>query len=112
MANDKSKMNSTLHNQSKKLEKALKKYALPNKDTGYLDTSIKSAGYENNGDSFKIKCEAVYYAKYLNGRTDFINKAIDEVLPAVLNDIVKTEVDYLMQNFTIGDTSTKYKNRR
>lgn len=113
--NDKRLINQKLHNQSKQFAKSLKKYALPNKDTGYLDYTIKSNGYDNKGnDTYAIKAEAVFYAKYLNAKTNFIDRAISDVLPSMIYDIKDFEFKDLKYRFEIQDQQSPYqlKNKR
>lgn len=68
------------------LVKRLKKLALPNKKTGKLDKSIKGTAVNKKGD-FNILM--LYYGKYLNRDTRFIDKAVNESIKEETNRIIK-----------------------
>lgn len=98
-----------LANASKKLEKGLKKYALPAKDTGALDASIKSKGYDyTTTGTMAIKAEVINYGKYVNANKkskgfNFIEKAIDDVREDITEEIIEQQINDMMMNFRIRD---------
>lgn len=109
MASRSNEMKKTLSNASKKLEKSLKKHALPAKDTGALDASIKSKGYDYvSTGKMAIKAEVINYGKYVNANKkskgyEFIPKAIDDIRDDITADIVKQQIGDLMAEFKIRD---------
>lgn len=102
-----------LHNASKELEKELKKNALPSKKTGSLDKSFKSRGYEIKGDVYVIKCDANYYAKYVNAHENakaknFIDKSIKTIIDDQTDNIIKSQYNGVEYLFSVSPTKTNY----
>lgn len=116
--NYKKSLRNYLHKMAKQFELELQIEAYPSKDTASLDKSFKSRGYEIiDDDTFMIKCDANYYAKYVNGGKNnqrakgFITKAVDNVIDRNMSTIIQSQFDSMMFDFNI-DSPNNYKKRK
>lgn len=111
---NKNNIRNILHNTSKALEKELRKNAKPSYLTGSLDKSFKSRGYEIKDDVYTIKCEANYYARFVDGAKngqrakDFITKSIINVVDNETDNIIKHQYNELEKLFFTQPTKTNY----
>lgn len=75
-----------------------KTYARPNKKTGRLDSSLRYDTTTTGDDRFTLILEEVYYGKYLNNKTGFMDRAIDKNI----NDGIDSIIDIMIDDLT-GD---------
>ena len=73
-----------------------KSYARPNKKTGRLERSLKYDTVLTNDDNFTLVLEEVYYGKYLNNKTEFMDKAIARNLERGIDSIVDIQINELL----------------
>lgn len=78
----------TLKTYGRKIVWDLRKGARPNKKTGTLDKSIswKVDGRGKNKASLKIS--QVFYGKYLNAHTQYMDKVFDKRIPELTSEII------------------------
>lgn len=77
----------------KDIVKEAKKNAKPNKKTGKLDRSIDYDVNIRSLDDLTVTIEEVHYGKYLNDKTNYMDKAISTSLDRHLDDIVDELID-------------------
>lgn len=75
-----------------------KKYAAPNKDTGNLDRSLNYEVKIISMDSYTINLNEAYYGKYLNNRTEYMDKAIRRNIDRGIDDVVEEQISYILDN--------------
>lgn len=82
-----------------KLQKSARKYALPNKKTGLLDRSLRYKTSYTGNDKFYIYLQEVFYGEYLNRKTSFMDKAIEETITnSAVGDISDVIIENLMKD--------------
>lgn len=75
-----------------------KSYARPNRKTGQLERSLNYDTVLTNDDNFTLVLEEVYYGKFLNNKTEFMDKAIDRNLDRGIDSIVEVQIDELLKD--------------
>lgn len=75
-----------------------KKNASKNKKTGTLERSLNYDTDMINDDNFTLILEEVHYGKYLNNKTEFMNKAISKNLDRGINSIVDVQINKILNN--------------
>lgn len=75
-----------------------KKYAAPNKDTGNLDRSLNYEVKIISMDSYTINLNEAYYGKYLNNKTEFMDKAIRKNLNNGIDNIIDETMNEILSN--------------
>lgn len=75
-----------------------KRLAKPNKKTGTLERSLSYDTVITNDDNFTLVLEEVYYGKFLNNKTEFMDKAIDRNLDRGLDSIIEIQIDELLKD--------------
>lgn len=75
-----------------------KTYARPNKKTGRLERSLRYNTVVTNEDTFTLVLEEVHYGKYLNNKTEYMDRAIDRNLDRGIDSIVDVQIDELLNN--------------
>lgn len=75
-----------------------KSYARPNKKTGTLERSLSYDTVITNDDNFTLVLEEVYYGKFLNNKTEFMDKAIDRNLDRGIDSIIEIQIDELLKD--------------
>ena len=84
----------------REITRVAKQGALKNKKTGALD---KSFGYETvfiSEEKFQIVINEKYYGKFLNNKTHYMDKAIEETVPKGVDNIIDTIVGEIMNKIT------------
>ena len=74
------------------------KLAKPNKKTGTLEKSLDYDTTIINGDKFSITIEEVHYGKYLNNKTNYMDKAIENNIESGIESIIEVQIDELLKN--------------
>lgn len=74
------------------------KLAKPNKKTGTLEKSLDYDTTYINNDKFSITIEEVHYGKYLNDKTNYMDKAIDKNIESGISSIIEVQIDELLKN--------------
>ena len=97
---------SVLRKYGHKYKYELRKKARPNKRTGALDKSIESKVKKGNKEGQdKLEVRGVFYAKYLNKHTSFIDSTVKEVTPDMVDDIanhyVNEVIDLIKRNIKL-----------
>lgn len=82
----------------KAIVKDVIKFAKPNKKTGQLEKSLDYDTTIINGDKFSITIEEVHYGKYLNEKTNYMDKAIDSNISEGIQSIIEVQIDELLKN--------------
>lgn len=72
-----------------------KKYARPNKKTGRLDKSIKYLVNDLGDEKFELTLSQMDYGKYLNAKTNYLDRAIDDNLDKGIDSIVEVQIEEL-----------------
>lgn len=85
-----------LDNLGRRIIDDARKYAAPNKNTGKLDRSLNYTVDMSNIATFTINLNEAYYGKYLNNKTEFMDKAIRKNLDRGINNIVDSIVDDIL----------------
>lgn len=75
-----------------------KKNAAKNKKTGTLERSLNYNTAITNDDKFALVLEEVYYGKYLNNKTEFMDKAISRNLDRGIDSIVEVQINELLND--------------
>lgn len=75
-----------------------KTYARPNKKTGQLERSLSYDTAITNEDTFTLVLEEVHYGKYLNNKTEFMDKAINRNLERGIDSIVDVQINELLKD--------------
>lgn len=75
-----------------------KKNASKNKKTGTLERSLSYDTVITNDDNFTLVLEEVYYGKFLNNKTEFMDKAIDRNLDRGIDSIIEIQIDELLKD--------------
>lgn len=73
-----------------------KSYARPNRKTGQLERSLSYDTVITNDDNFTLVLEEVYYGKFLNDKTEFMDKAINRNLDRGIDSIVDVQINELL----------------
>lgn len=73
-----------------------KSYARPNKKTGTLERSLSYKTSVTSDDDFTLILEEVYYGKFLNDKTNFMDRAIDKNIDRGIRDIVNVQIKELL----------------
>lgn len=81
----------------KDIVKEARKNASKNKKTGKLDRSIDYNVNITNLDEIKLTIEEAYYGKFLNDKTNYMDKAIETSLNRHLDDIVDEITDDILK---------------
>lgn len=84
-----------LDNLGKDIVKDAKKLAKPNKRTGTLERSFDYDVNIRNLDDMTVTIEEVYYGKFLNAHTHYMDKAIDRNLDKAIDKIAEALIDEL-----------------
>ena len=87
-----------LNRLGKNIVKDAIKLAKPNKKTGTLERSLDYDTTIINGDKFSITIEEVHYGKYLNNKTNYMDKAIDKNTEEGISSIIEVQIDELLKN--------------
>lgn len=74
------------------------KLAKPNKKTGTLEKSLDYDTTYINNDKFSITIEEVHYGKYLNDKTNYMDRAIENNVPDGIESIIEVQIDELLKN--------------
>lgn len=82
----------------KDIVKEARKNASKNKKTGKLDRSIDYKVDDSNLDEIKLTIEEAYYGKFLNDKTNYMDKAIETSLNRHLDNIVDEITDDILKN--------------
>lgn len=75
-----------------------KRLAKPNKKTGRLERSLNYDTVLTNDDNFTLVLEEVYYGKFLNNKTEFMDKAITRNLERGIDSIVDIQINELLKD--------------
>ena len=75
-----------------------KAYARPNKKTGQLERSLSYETTLTSEDNFTLVLEEVYYGKFLNNKTEFMDKAIRRNLDRGIDSIVDIQINELLKD--------------
>lgn len=82
----------------KSIVKDAKKNASKNKKTGRLERSLKYKTTNTGDEKFSVVIEEMYYGKYLNKKTDYMDKAIDANLDDGIESIVDVLTDEILKD--------------
>lgn len=75
-----------------------KKNASKNKKTGRLERSLRYDTVVTNEDTFTLVLEEVHYGKYLNDKTEYMDRAIARNLDRGIDSIVDVQIDELLND--------------
>lgn len=89
---------SELKELGRKIANDAKRNALPNKRTGTLDRSIEYDYSYINGNKFSVIIREVYYGKYLNDKTSYLDRAISKNLDRGIEDIIDVQINELLKD--------------
>lgn len=78
--------------------KDAKKNAAKNKKTGTLERSLNYDTVITNDDTFTLILEEVHYGKYLNNKTEYMDRAIERNLDKGIESIITVQIDELLNN--------------
>ena len=73
-----------------------KAYARPNRKTGTLERSFSYETTLTSEDNFTLVLEEVYYGKFLNNKTEFMDKAIRRNLNRGIDSIIEVQIDDIL----------------
>lgn len=73
-----------------------KKNAAKNKKTGTLERSLNYDTVITNDDTFTLVLEEVHYGKYLNNKTEYMDRAIERNLDKGIESIITVQIDELL----------------
>ena len=76
--------------------KDAKKNASKNRKTGTLERSLDYDTTYINNDKFSITIEEVHYGKYLNDKTNYMDKAISDNIDEGISSIIEVQIDELL----------------
>ena len=82
----------------KDIVKEARKNASKNKKTGKLDRSIDYKVDDSNLDEIKLTIEEAYYGKFLNDKTNYMDKAIESGISKHLDNIVDALIDEITED--------------
>lgn len=77
--------------------KDAKKNARPNRKTGTLDRSLNYDTVITNDDTFTLVLEEVHYGKYLNNKTEYMNRAIEKNIESGISSIIDVLIDEITE---------------
>lgn len=77
--------------------KDAKKNAAKNKKTGTLERSLNYDTVITNDDTFTLVIEEVHYGKYLNNKTEYMDRAIERNLDKGIESIITVQIDEFLK---------------
>lgn len=80
-------VNDELNNLGRQITEDARKFALPNRKSGALNNSFKFNYSYTTKDKFKLNISEQYYGKYLNKKTHYMDRAIQQNLQLGIDKI-------------------------
>lgn len=82
-------VNDELNRLGRQITEDARKFALPNRKTGALNNSFKFNYSYTTINKFKLNISEMYYGKYLNKKTHYMDRAIQQNLQKGIDSIVE-----------------------